>query len=304
MHIDDSRVRLAAFKWLEEQTAIHGDVLPRSLLGAGFFLDGHQIHIVSRQGIFKPAVLGDMPLSLTTSIQGPYDDHFGSDGTLRYAYRGSDPQHHQNVWVRNAMKQQAPLIYCHAVVPGRYLVVWPVYVVGDDPDALMFRVSADEHLSALARDASVNRVGYGDDTDYRRRYATREVRQRLHQQGFRERVLAAYRNQCALCRLRHPELLEAAHIIPDTEPDSQPIVPNGLSLCRLHHGAFDKYLIGIRPDHTVEVRRSVLEEHDGPMLRHGLQGVHNQRIWTPRSAELRPDQSFLERRYERFRKAM
>jgi hypothetical protein len=45
------------------------------------------------------------------------------------------------------------------------------------------------------------------------------------------------------------------------------------------------------------------EETDGPMLRHGLQGVHNQRIWTPRSAELRPDRDLLERRYERFRKA-
>jgi putative restriction endonuclease len=98
-------------------------------------------------------------------------------------------------------------------------------------------------------------------------------------------------------------LLEAAHIIPDTEPGGEPIVPNGLSLCRLHHGAFDTYLLGIRPDYTVEVRRSVLEETDGPMLRHGLQGVHNQRIWTPRSANLKPARDLLERRYERFLKA-
>ena len=86
--------------------------------------------------------------------------------------------------------------------------------------------------------SDVGAVRY-DDAGYRRRYATSQVRHRLHQQGFRERVLAAYREQCAMCRLRHPELLEAAHIIPDTEPGGDPIVPNGLSLCRLHHGAFD-----------------------------------------------------------------
>jgi hypothetical protein len=45
------------------------------------------------------------------------------------------------------------------------------------------------------------------------------------------------------------------------------------------------------------------DETDGPMLLHGLQGVHNQRISTPRSNELKPDRDLLERRYERFLKA-
>jgi putative restriction endonuclease len=129
------------------------------------------------------------------------------------------------------------------------------------------------------------------------------VRQRLHQASFRERVLAAYRQQCALCRLRHPELLEAAHIIPDTEEAGEPVVRNGLSLCRLHHGAFDALFLTVRPDYTVEVRRSILEESDGPMLRHGLQGIHNQRIVTPHAAVLKPDRGLLEERLARFRKA-
>ena len=300
----DLRVRVAAFEWLGEQTRFHGDVLPRAVLARGFDLDGEQIHIVSRQGIFKPKVLEDMPLSLTTSSGGPYDDNFGPDDTLRYAYRGTDPNHFQNRWVVNAMRRHVPLIYCHAVVPGRYLVVWPIYVVGADPGTLTFTVTADERsLPGLVVGSRADHVSYSPGGDLRRRYATRDVRLRLHQSGFRERVLRAYREQCALCRLRHPELLEAAHITPDTEPDSEPIVANGLALCRLHHGAFDKYLIGIRPDYTVEVRQSVLEEEDGPMLRHGLQGMHNQRIWTPRSRELKPDPDRLERRFERFQLA-
>jgi hypothetical protein len=52
-------------------------------------------------------------------------------------------------------------------------------------------------------------------------------------------VLAAYRHQCSLCRLKHEELLDAAHIIPDADPEGEPVVSNGLALCRLHHSAFD-----------------------------------------------------------------
>lgn len=47
--------------------------------------------------------------------------------------------------------------------------------------------------------------------DARRRYVTLMTRRRLHQQTFRQRVLQAYREHCAICRLRHEELLDAAH---------------------------------------------------------------------------------------------
>ena len=298
----DSRIRLAAFRWLDEQTNIQGDVLPWSLLANGLVIEGRRVPLVSQQGIFKPAVLDAMPLSLRTSAKGPYDDHFGPDGTLRYAYRGTDPGHHQNVWVRNAMREQAPLVYFHAVVPGKYLAVWPVYVVGDDPALLTFSVLADERdLPKIGPDSE--QADYSPEAEYRRRYATREVLQRLHQTGFRERVLAAYREQCALCRLRHRELLEAAHIIGDKEEGGEPNVRNGVSLCKLHHAAFDKYFLAIRPDYTVEVKSAILDERDGPMLRFGLQGLHNQGIWTPRSATQKPDRDLLERRYERFLRA-
>ena len=296
----DARVRLAAFNWLEEQTSIHGEVLPWSLLIRGFELDGERVPLVSMQGIFKPRLIPEIPLSIRTSIEGPYNDEVGYDELLRYAYRGTDPGHRDNTGLRTAMQLQVPLIYFYGLVEGRYLAIWPVYIVGDSPDALMFTVAADQAPAAAMFAGTVTDAA---PADLRRRYATRETRQRLHQNSFRERVLQAYKEQCALCRLRHPELLEAAHIIPDTEPDGDPVVPNGISLCRLHHGAFDRYLIGIRPDYTVEVQRSVLEETDGPMLKHGLQGAHNQRIWTPRSVEKKPNRDLLERRYERFLKA-
>ena len=126
---------------------------------------------------------------------------------------------------------------------------------------------------------------------------------RLHQTTFRTRVLNAYRETCAICRLRHRELLEAAHILPDGHPRGEPIVPNGLALCKVHHAAFDAYILGVRPDYVIEVRRDILEAIDGPMLRHGLQEIAGQLIHLPRDQRLRPRSDLLEERYEMFRKA-
>ena len=36
-------IRLMAFKWLEDQVRIHGDVLPRKLLEKGFEFNGQNI---------------------------------------------------------------------------------------------------------------------------------------------------------------------------------------------------------------------------------------------------------------------
>jgi putative restriction endonuclease len=57
MHDLDQRVRLAAFKWLEEQVRIHGDVLPRSILSEGFEFENQRVPLVGPQGIFKPKLL-------------------------------------------------------------------------------------------------------------------------------------------------------------------------------------------------------------------------------------------------------
>lgn len=91
---------------------------------------------------------------------------------------------------------------------------WPVYIVGDDPAQLTFTVAVDDKQLAAAPTVSDT-----TETDIRRRSVTRVVRQRLHQQAFRERVLAAHREHCAICRLRHHELLEAAHIVAGRDPE-------------------------------------------------------------------------------------
>jgi putative restriction endonuclease len=302
----DRSVRIAAFAWLSEQVNIHGDVLPRTILAQGFIFEGQKISLVSPEGIFKPKILPEYPLSITTTTSGHYDDGFTPEGLLLYRYRGTDPHHRANVGLRNAMLRNIPLIYFHSVVPGKYLAAWPVYIVGDDSKNFTFTVAVDDYKTVnryIDSQGSTSEISEAD-TDIRRLYITTSVKQRLHQRGFRERVLHAYREQCAFCRLKHLELLDAAHIIPDGEPDGDPIVNNGVALCKFHHAAFDRLMIGIRPDYVIEVRDDILKEKDGPMLLHGLQEMHKQKIILPRSSNAWPDPNLLERRYEKFRLAV
>jgi len=299
----DTDVRIGAFEWLRQTVEAHGDVLPREILAKGFLVGSERVPLVGPQGIFKPRILPNLPLSITTIPSGPYDDSFGEDGLLAYKYRGLDPNHRDNVGLREAMRLRTPLIHFHGIVPGRYLATWPVFVVGDDPLTLTFRIAVDEvtraHRAAVEAAASEPQVS--EDQASRRVYITAVVRQRLHQRVFRERVLEAYRMECALCHLRHRDLLEAAHIVPDGEPKGEPVVSNGIALCSLHHAAYDRYVIGISPDYRVTVRSTILKEQDGPMLRHGLQRLQGEMLTVPRAANLRPDRHLLAWRWERFK---
>jgi len=302
----DQRVRTAAFEWLRAQVDAHDDVLPWALLLQGFQLDGERVPLLSQQGIFKPRVLSHAPLSIRSSPSGPYDDGFGADDLLRYRYRfdGNDPSpdHADNHRLRFAMRERLPLVYFHGLVPGRYLASWPVFVVSDDPATLTFAVAVDDRTHGLGLDVGPQVAVHDERADIRRHYVTSAERRRLHQHAFRERVLRAYRHQCAFCRFRHAELLDAAHIVPDADTEGEPVVPNGLALCKLHHAAFDRHFLGVRPDLVVEVRPDLLREEDGPTLVHAIQrmqGISIERA-VPRKVELRPGAEFLERQYQRF----
>ena len=301
---NDARIRAAAFDWLNDQVLRHGDVLSRSLIAQGFHLNNQRIPLVGPSGIFKPQVL-ELPLSITTAFNGPYDDSFGKDGRLRYRYRGTDPNHRDNVGLREAMRQRLPLVHFHGIAPGRYMPTYPVFIVEDHPDRFVpaFSVLIDDksHIG-ISAERQEDRTSVGEDADTaRREYITSTVRVRLHQRAFRERVLEAYRRQCAFCRLRHEELLDAAHIIPDREPGGEPFIRNGVALCNLHHAAFDRFFIGLRPDYVLEVRPDILKEGDGPTLRYAIQGLHGVRIQLPTRAEHHPDPELLKQRYELFR---
>ncbi|MGB5410301.1 MAG: hypothetical protein WBN09_02145 [Woeseiaceae bacterium] len=137
--------RSAAFEWLQKQGLRGDETISRELLARGFPYDGDFVKLVGPQGIFKPSKIQYFPLSITTTTKGPYSASFDPSGDfLLYSYRGTDPNHHENRCLRDAMRDRIPLIYFYGTVPGQYLAIYPVFIVGDDPQKLTFTVAADD----------------------------------------------------------------------------------------------------------------------------------------------------------------
>jgi putative restriction endonuclease len=195
------------------------------------------------------------------------------------------------------MEDEVNVVYLFGVASGLYSVEG-AGIVEDLPGELTFKlILLPIDSVVLGMFASLSDLGVAS-----RRHHVALVQRRVGQARFRSVVMSAYRTQCAVCRLRRNELLDAAHILPDYAGGPL-VVTNGLALCKIHHAAYDSNLLGIRPDYVAEVRSDLLSEEDGPMLLHGIQGVHDTAIVVPTVAAQRPDVGALERRYEQFRVA-
>jgi len=292
-----------AFNWLKEQVEIFGDVLPRNILHDGFNLSGEKYGLVGPQGIWKPRSL-KLPISITSLLGGRYSDTL--DETCKifdYKYRGTNPFHPDNVGLRELMNLKIPLVCFLRIAENKYFPLWPAFIINENPYTYSFSIVFDD-LSYFRRKSDLKSIAEPEVNYARREYITVTALRRVHQKEFREKVLKAYRNQCTLCRLRHAELLDAAHIIGDKEDNGEPVIENGLSLCKIHHSAFDQNIIGINPDFHVKVRQDILEEIDGPMLKYGLQSLNNSRLILPRNHKDWPDRQRLEERFEKFRIAI
>jgi putative restriction endonuclease len=242
-------------------------------------------------------------LSIRTVFPEPgrrvwYDDQrqvhrqiFEGKESVDYAFMGDDPEAADNRWLREAMESRIPVIYFIGVAQGRYYPSYPTYVVGWDPKALKARIAfgMPDELSSTP-----------PETVAERRYALRTVKRRLHQELFREAVITAYDGHCAVSGLAEPLLLDAAHIVEDSDERlGQPVVPNGIPLSKIHHAAFDANLIGVDPDYRVHVSDRLLDLDDGPMLE--VLKLRGGTIRLPSRAKDRPDPERLAQRFEQFK---
>ena len=299
----DEAIRQAAFEHVQRLSETHS-YLTAAELKPGFAFRGERIPLVNPQrGIFKPRQMKYL-LSIRTVFPRPgsrvwYDDQrqvhrqiFDETEAIDYAFMGSDPEAADNQWLREVMERQVPIIYFLGIAPGRYNAIIPTYVIGWDASTLKARIAfgiSDQPVHSFAEAAT------------ERRYALRVVKQRLHQWSFREAVIDAYDGRCALSGLPEPLLLDAAHIIRDSdELLGQPIVPNGIPLSKLHHVAFDSHLIGIDADCHVHVSERLLARNDGPMLE-ALKGLAGGTLRPPRRSVDQPDRDRLAIRFEQFR---
>jgi putative restriction endonuclease len=295
----DLALRQAAVSAARLLAQDYDDLVPLTRLREGFVFDGLRVSFGSFQrGIHHAQIQrGPAALTLTTSFKDPYADTFDQAGALfTYAYRAGPIDQADNRALRAAYELQTPLVYFRALAPGQYLVVAPMFVTADDPAARTVVLEPGLPVQDMQPGGLVS----GPDM---RAYATREARVRLHQQRFKLDVMRAYRHRCAICALRERSLVQAAHIVPDVDPQGIAAVVNGIALCAIHHLAFDRNVLGIDPDGVVHIARRLLDETDGPMLRTGLQGFHGAGITLPRQPADRPDPARLQARFELFERA-
>ena len=292
----DEGLRSSCFASLDVLCAQFGIDIPyQGGLDRGFPFRGRRVPFLSRfKGIHRAgAQEGPAALSINTSASSPYDDEEVPDGFM-YAYRSGSTDQPDNRALRAAHTLGVPLVYFVATRPGWYKPLFPCYVVNDDPAARRVLVAPGRMVGPLdERDPAP------PDDPLERRYGVREARVRLHQARFRGRVLVAYASKCTICRLKEGRLLDAAHIVGDLQQRGDPHIENGLSLCSIHHRAFDQDLVGIAPDYRVHVSRRLLEDDDGPML-DLLKIAHGQAIELPSRRAWRPDPERLALRFARF----
>ena len=280
----------------------HGGAVPWPAIQQGFELQGDRIFLGSTpRGIHRPTQMQRGILSIKTTKpkqgrQARYDDALRDDGYFSYAFQGTDPGNHDNQGLREAFEDQSPFIYFYALVPGVYQLLFPCFLTSWEADALRCTV-------AVGSKYDLTRPQEESHHSIDRRYSTIDAKVRLHQAEFRELVLSAYGRRCAISGLPIPDLLQAAHIIPDRDERGRPEVTNGICLSTLHHSAYDRNLLGIDPDGKIHIANAVLDQHDGPTLEMAIKGFHGRRIRLPSHLEDRPNRDYLAEHFDEFRAA-
>lgn len=121
-----------------------------------------------------------------------------------------------------------------------------------------------------------------------------ESKKKIREPGFRRAIMRIYDYTCAVCELQiltlsGESVTEAAHIIPFRKSNNDD-VRNGISLCKLHHWAFDRYLFSV--DEIYNVTVSDLMTEQGPM-EWKLTMLNGKGILLPEREELYPAQEAL-----------
>lgn len=118
------------------------------------------------------------------------------------------------------------------------------------------------------------------------------VKSRINQNFFRNAVLTSYGNKCCITGLPLVDLLNASHIVPWSADTNNRLNPrNGLCLNVLHDRAFDRGLITIRTDYTIDISSRINKLSDKSVKDYFL-CFKNQKIILPQ--RFAPEKSFLE----------
>lgn len=138
-----------------------------------------------------------------------------------------------------------------------------------------------------------------------RKRVVQEVSRLTRLASFRQQVLFAYGNRCAVTRVQL-RLVDAAHILPVGATGSADHVRNGIALSPTYHRAFDAGLIFLDEDDNMRLNEGQLHLLQQMNLAGGADTFRAplaRQIFLPPDPNQRPSQDFI-RRANRFRQIM
>jgi len=119
------------------------------------------------------------------------------------------------------------------------------------------------------------------------------IKARINQNFFRNAVLTSYEKKCCITGLPFVDLLNASHIVPwSIDSDNRLNPHNGLCLNALHDRAFDRGLITVRSDYTIDISSKINKFLDCQSVKDYFLCFKNQKIILPK--RFAPEKSFLE----------
>lgn len=103
------RLRMAAFDAVDALVEKRGGFATYDEL-RDFQLEGARFPLIDQsRGIWNPREF-DATLSIVSAADGPYGDHVGPDGLLRYDFEAGNPLGRTNRKLRVAMETATPII--------------------------------------------------------------------------------------------------------------------------------------------------------------------------------------------------
>jgi putative restriction endonuclease len=256
--LDETRIRLEAIHYVRDLRE-RWVAVPASEL-QHFTTGGRRVFLKGQQGIFKPAELTD-PLSITSTIDSPYTNDPIEGSRVLYDYAPNSEG------LKRCAEAELPLIYFLQLKrkPNpEYVIFAPVFVVGWDDESRRFLIDLSEQKPGevpspppLTRQLTLPAIRTPESPmeirEMSKSYGITTVQRRLYHARFRNAVLKAYRDRCAVCGLRVRALLDVTHVNADRDPQPVISVRDGLALCATHLRAFDAHILTYDSDYIIHI---------------------------------------------------
>jgi len=252
-----------------------GDLEPQRLRDLGVY-GGAQGIWVDKARTASPEIGPDGATVAILHTGRTYADDLSEDGVIYHYPKTSRPPARDAAEIqatKNAMGHRLPIF---VVLPGITSQSRRTLKLGwvcdfDDANRQFLILFGEETLPSYSRAAAPSEPFKLTEEPQR---GASTVMVRVGQQRFRFQVMSQYGHECAICDIRHPELLKAAHICGKSDRGSDDW-RNGIPLCATHHDAFGSYLFGIDPMTNVIQCKPGIDEQSIGVRKRVLQPLKN-----------------------------